>query len=210
MFSLICVWINDWVKNREAGDLRRYRAHYDVIVMTCMNPCWLVANLPVWKIRLRKEMHLKYLLRNDSQFVQAMFMMTSSNGDIFHVTGHLWWEFTGPGEFPAQRPVTRAFDVFFDLRPNKRLSKQSWSWWFETPSRPLWRHRNASDSFHNSLGLWGHCYWTPKLHLFWNFLYISFEILILISSLISLIQLLISLCMSIFSFWYHWLYYWYC
>ena len=33
MFSLICVWINDWVINREAGDLRRYRAHYDVIVM---------------------------------------------------------------------------------------------------------------------------------------------------------------------------------
>ena len=33
MFSLICVWINDWVSNREAGDLRRYRAHYDVIVM---------------------------------------------------------------------------------------------------------------------------------------------------------------------------------
>ena len=33
-----------------------------------------------------------------------------------------------PGEFPAQRPVTRSFDVFFDLRPNKRLSKQSWGW----------------------------------------------------------------------------------
>ena len=33
MFSLICVWINGWVNNREAGDLRRYRAHYDVTVM---------------------------------------------------------------------------------------------------------------------------------------------------------------------------------
>ena len=44
------------------------------------------------------------------------------------------------GEFPAQRPVTRSFDVFFDLRLNERLSKQSWGWWFETPSRPLWRH----------------------------------------------------------------------
>ena len=33
MFSLICAWINDWVNTREAGDLRRYRAHYDVIVM---------------------------------------------------------------------------------------------------------------------------------------------------------------------------------
>ena len=51
-------------------------------------------------------------------------MMTSSNGNIFRVTGHLYGEFTG--EFPAQRPVTRGFDVFFDLCPNKRLSKQSW------------------------------------------------------------------------------------
>ena len=33
MFSLICAWINDWVNNREAGDLRCYRAHHDVIVM---------------------------------------------------------------------------------------------------------------------------------------------------------------------------------
>ena len=47
------------------------------------------------------------------------------------------------GELPAQRPVTRSFDVFFDLRLNKRLSKQSWCWWFETLSRPLWRHCNA-------------------------------------------------------------------
>ena len=47
------------------------------------------------------------------------------------------------GEFPAQRPVTRSFDVFFDLRPNKRLSKQSWGWWSETPSSSLWRHRNG-------------------------------------------------------------------
>ena len=46
------------------------------------------------------------------------------------------------GEVPAQRLVTRSFDVFFDLRLNKRLSKQSWGWWFETLSRPLWRHFN--------------------------------------------------------------------
>ena len=50
-------------------------------------------------------------------------------------------------EFPAQRPVTRSFDAFFDLRPNKRLSKQSWGWWFETPSRPLWRHGNVYQHF---------------------------------------------------------------
>ena len=44
------------------------------------------------------------------------------------------------GEFTAQRRVTRSFGVFFDLRLNKWLSKQSWGWWFETLSRQLWRH----------------------------------------------------------------------
>ena len=39
------------------------------------------------------------------------------------------------------RPVTRSFDVFFDLRLNKRSSKKSWGWWLETPSCSLWRHR---------------------------------------------------------------------
>ena len=47
-----------------------------------------------------------------------------------------------PVEFLAQRPVTRSFDVFPDLHLNKLLSKQSWGSWFETLSRPLWRHRN--------------------------------------------------------------------
>ena len=49
-----------------------------------------------------------------------------------------------PGEFSARRPVTRSFDVFFDLRLNKRLSKQPWEWWFETPSCSLWRHCNEN------------------------------------------------------------------
>ena len=56
--------------------------------------------------------------------------MTSSNGNIFRVTGHLV-----PGEFPAQRPVTRNFDVLFYLRLNKRLSKQSSGWWLEENAR---------------------------------------------------------------------------
>ena len=70
-------------------------------------------------------------------------MMTSSNGSIFRVTGPLCGEFTGPGEFPTQRPVTRSFDVLFDLRLNKGLSKQLWGWWFETPSWSLWRECNV-------------------------------------------------------------------
>ena len=55
-------------------------------------------------------------------------MMTSSNGNIFRVTGHLCGDSPVSGEFPAQRPVTRSFDVFFDLRLNKRLSQPTWGY----------------------------------------------------------------------------------
>ena len=49
------------------------------------------------------------------------------------------------GEFPAQRPVMRSFDIFFDLCLNKRLSKQPWGWWFETPSHTVWRHSGGTS-----------------------------------------------------------------
>ena len=78
------------------------------------------------------------------------------------------------GEFPAQRPVTRSFDVFFDLRLNKQLSKQWWGWWFETPSRPLWRHCNVWPKSYKpncwyQCKLWRHFYYSdatwPPRHL---------------------------------------------
>ena len=68
--------------------------------------------------------------------------MTSSNGNIFRVTGQ--WH-----------------GVFFDLRLNKWLSKQWWSWWFETPSRPLWSHFNCIWWIHVSIGYKN----PPLLHL---------------------------------------------
>ena len=126
MFSLICVWINGWVNNREAGDLRRHRGHYNAIVMITGPGCsW--ASLAVSVMNSCGVM----------AWERFHHMMTSSNGNIFRVTGPLCGEFTGPGEFPIQRPVTRSFDVFFDLRLNKRFSKQPWGWWFETPSWSL-------------------------------------------------------------------------
>ena len=70
-------------------------------------------------------------------------MMTSSNGNIFRVTGQLCGEFNG--EFLAQRTVTRSFDIFIVLHLNKRLSKESWSCWFETPSITLWHHCKEKD-----------------------------------------------------------------
>ena len=49
------------------------------------------------------------------------------------------------GEYSAQRPVTRSFEVFVDLRLNERLIKQSLSWWSETLSCSLWRHSNEKQ-----------------------------------------------------------------
>ena len=82
--------------------------------------------------------------------------MTSSNGNIFRVTGPLCGEFTGHRWIPPQRPVTWSFDVFFDLRLNKRLSKQSQCWWFETQSCPLWRHCNAITAPEDGFTLFAH------------------------------------------------------
>ena len=80
-------------------------------------------------------------------------MMTSSDGNIFRVTGPLCGEFTG--QFPSQRPVTRSFHVFFDLCLNKRLSKQSRHQCFEsslvTPLDLLWYHK-AAGLTHCTLG----------------------------------------------------------
>ena len=67
-------------------------------------------------------------------------MRTSSNENISALLALCAGNSPVAGEFPTQRPVTRNFDVSFDLRLNRQLSKQSWDWWFETQSCSLWRH----------------------------------------------------------------------
>ena len=69
------------------------------------------------------------LWRHQIETFSALLAICAGNSPVF-------------GEFSRQRPVTRSFDVFFDLRLNKRLRKQSWGWWFETLLRPLGRHCN--------------------------------------------------------------------
>ena len=91
-------------------------------------------------------------------------MITSSNG-TFSALLAIAGNSPVPGEFPTQRPVMRCFDVFFDLRLNKWLSKQWWGWWFETFSHSLWRHRNdihglvqdCSNSIANALEVLQSC-----------------------------------------------------
>ena len=124
--SFMCAWANGWANYRDARDLRRHVDHCDVTVMyshwndgtnnaahnsgiaksqhsfTCQYP--FEQNLILSLIRSYFQKHLLY--------------MTSSNGNISALLAIC------ADEFHAQWPVTRSFDVFFDLCPNKRLSKQ--------------------------------------------------------------------------------------
>ena len=74
-------------------------------------------------------------------------MMTSSNGNIFRVTGHLCRVFTGHRWIPRTKASDAERWCFLDLRLNKRLNKQSWGWWFETASHSLWRHCNECHRY---------------------------------------------------------------
>ena len=233
---LICARINDWVNNREAGDLRRHRGHYDVSVMSrnyidpdksfiilldqtlgqfyqnevicfpwhgpwnhhlqilhhlgdmgvsklifpldyflCFSASskhWLPIryHIHIWHVSPQLSCQYERDLTYTYTYSKSNFHITWNWTNRSWVTPILWWRhqietFSAllaicagnspvPGEFPAQRPVTRSFDVFFDLRLNKRLSKQWWGWWFETLSRPLWRHCNTYysclRSWHNT------------------------------------------------------------
>ena len=99
---------------------------------------------------------LKVFPRHDITMTATLIIMTSSNGNIFNVTGHLCGEFTG--DFRVTGPFVRGIHRSLVNSPHKgqwrgtkRLSKQSWGWWFETLSRPLWRNCNEI--------------WVNKLHL---------------------------------------------
>ena len=94
--------------------------HYNVRCMTPEMLCEVHMVIPWW--------------RHQMETFSALLAICAGNSPV-------------PGEFPTQRPVTRSFDVFFDLRLNKWLSKQSWGWWFETPPCSLWRHCNAVIPF---------------------------------------------------------------
>ena len=82
----------------------------------------------------------------------------------FRVTGPLCEEFTNHRWIPPQRPMTRSCDDFYDLRLNKRLSKQSWGSWFETSSCSLWRHCNEIGAF-NTTRHWLNQWWTINAYI---------------------------------------------
>ena len=108
-------------------------------------------------------------------------MMTLSNGNIFRVTGHLCGKIVGPRWIPRTKASDAGLWFFFDLRLNKRLSRQSRVWWFETLSRLLWRHYNAITWVHHDQVLW-HIYLSlivKRSGNYWNIadvgIFISYE-----------------------------------
>ena len=80
---------------------------------------------PSWKQTSRR--FWDFMWRHQMETFSALLAICAGNSPV-------------PGEIPTQKPVTRSFDVFYYLHLNKRSRKQSWGWWFETLSRPLWCH----------------------------------------------------------------------
>ena len=187
MFSLICARINDWVNNREAGDLRRHHGHYDVYVMywftllSLKTLQWrhmsiiafqMTGSLTAQQVVVADKLMSSYQYRTshykdgtmlwpsdlynqgfpniwkDGLYIETELRASSPWRHQMETFSMLLAICVGnspvTGELAVQRPATRSFDVFFDLRLNKWLSKQSWRWWFETPSPSLWCHCNAT------------------------------------------------------------------
>ena len=95
---------------------------------------WLHRLPTSFDIGLIKQV-IKQLWRHQMETCSAFLALFEGNSPV-------------TGEFSTQRWVTRSFDIFFDLRPNKRLSKPSRRRRFETPSRSSWRHCNVTYIFH--------------------------------------------------------------
>ena len=125
--------VNTNIKGHSCGRFTRY------------NPVWAAS-----RSRATAPL-LSYHISNIGDEVRALswfwprfFMMTSSNGNIFRVTGHLCGEFTGLRWIPRTKASDAELWCFLWCA---RLSKHSRGWWFETLSHPLWRHRNVSNGF---------------------------------------------------------------
>ena len=168
-------------KNRDDGDLRvrRHRAHYNVImILKGSQECFrrMASHCGIGKSSRIKEPSsqpqrlLTTWWRHQMETFSAVLALCAGNSPV-------------PGEFPAQRPVTRSFYVSFDLCPNKWLSKQWWDWWFETLSCPSWQHCNDSvtrDVVGNSdvLGNVHYADLTPHVNTcMWNLVLVHLDVI---------------------------------
>ena len=144
MFSLLTALASREKNHRALGELRSPKAHNDahglrlVAVSLSLGNGWFYPYHAVSRlctgiiIRLLCFGNWQQLWRHQMETFSALLALWVRNSSV-------------TAEFSAQRPVTWSFDVFFDLGLNKRLSKQSWGWWLEMPSRSWWRHHNVTN-----------------------------------------------------------------
>ena len=103
---------------------------------------WQQNNFHLFKHVYKYSISMQVLYMSLSCWKQQNYMMTSSHGSIFRVTGP--YERNSPHK-------GQNFDVSSIRALNKRLSKQSWRRWFETPSCSLWRHCHACSQMYNQV-----------------------------------------------------------
>ena len=106
----------------------RIHVNYLSIIDNCLGEAILMNMCTIHRYRTTPK-HRPSWWRHQMEIFSALLDICGGNSPV-------------TGEFPSQRPVTQSFDVFFVLRLNKRLRKQSCGWWFETPSCSFWRHCN--------------------------------------------------------------------
>ena len=144
----------DWVLCWRLASL----SHSELMLM--MNHTWEHVKGPLWKqciwIMLAVNVGIVYIFHGNVHMLPLLGLYLQS-GRMSHLRypcviikwkhfPHYWPFVWGIHQWlvnsPHKRPVTQSFDVLFDLRLNKWLSKQSRHWRFEMPSRSLWRHSN--------------------------------------------------------------------
>ena len=93
MFSLICAWMNDWVNNRETGDLRRHRTRYDAKVMK--NLCFQPYQLCLYITITAHDHHGMLDHRQLDSLLNRLFMLITNETPKVNITVPLCWESIG-------------------------------------------------------------------------------------------------------------------
>ena len=115
MFTLICARINGWVNNRETGDLRRYCAHYDVIVMY-----WTLGNKVHWQQYSYKKIRFKMSSAKWQPFCLSLTVLTKTPSSIYSLHGKAF-----PGNYiNYSNPMLHAEKAF-----GSSLLRNKWSWY---------------------------------------------------------------------------------
>ena len=118
MFTLICVWINGWVNNHEAGDLRRYRVHYDVIVMK-LDPSTTIMSLRTKICKTIWESVLQSVSAEITQEIIHLWFLLHRHTVTYHVSPKLFWRIWIRHRYLLKYQIRFLYLVM-------RLKKSSW------------------------------------------------------------------------------------